>query len=78
MSGDPFLDPRTGVFRNRLGITDRAELAAAERTLTGVRVDQLRRRRVAGRYDLDHLRAFHWTIFQDVICGQASCAPSSS
>ena len=42
MSGDPFLDPRTGVFRNRLGITDRAELAAAERTLTGVRVDQLR------------------------------------
>ena len=66
MSGDPFLDPRTGVFRNRLGITDRAELAAAERTLTGVRVDQLRRRRVAGRYDLDHLRAFHWTIFQDV------------
>ena len=66
MSGDPFLDPRTGVFRNRLGITDRAELAAAEKTLTGVRVDQLRRRRVAGRYDLDHLRAFHWTIFQDV------------
>ena len=66
MSGDPFLDPRTGVFRNRLGITDRTELAAAERTLTGVRLDQLRRRRVAGRYDLDHLRAFHWTIFQDV------------
>jgi len=66
VSGDPFLDPRTGVFRNRLGITDRTELAAAERTLTGVRVDQLRRRRVAGRYDLDHLRAFHWTIFQDV------------
>ena len=66
MSGDPFLDPRTGVFRNRLGITDRTELAAAERTLTGVRVDQLRRRRVAGRYNLDHLRAFHWTIFQDV------------
>ncbi len=66
MSGDPYLDPRTGVFRNRLGITDRTELAAAERTLTGVRVDQLRRRRVAGRYDLDHLRAFHWTIFQDV------------
>ena len=66
MSGDPFLDPCTGVFRNRLGITDRTELAAAERTLTGVRVDQLRRRRVAGRYDLDHLRAFHWTIFQDV------------
>ena len=32
MSGDPFLDPRTGVFRNRLGLRDRAELAAAEKT----------------------------------------------
>ena len=31
-----------------------------------MRVDQLKHRRPAGRYDLDHLRAFHWTIFQDV------------
>lgn len=66
MSGDPFLDPRTGVFRNRLGLTDRAELAAAEQTMTALRVEQLKRRRIPGRYDLDHLRAFHWTIFQDV------------
>jgi cell filamentation protein len=66
VSGDPFLDPRTGVFRNRLGLTDRAALAAAEKTLTVLRVEQLKRRRIPGRYDLDHLRAFHWTIFQDV------------
>ena len=66
MSGDPFLDPRTGVFRNRLGLTDRVELAAAEKTLTGLRLEQLKRRRIVGHYDLDHLRAFHWTIFQDV------------
>ena len=24
VSGDPYLDPRSGVFRNRLGLTDRA------------------------------------------------------
>ena len=66
MSGDPFLDPHSGVFRNRLGLTDRTELAAAEKTLTAVRVDQLKRRRVPGNYDLDHLRVFHWTIFQDI------------
>ena len=66
MSGDPFLDPRTGIFRNRLGLTDHAELAAAEKTMAALRVKQLERRRIAGRYDLDHLRAFHWTIFQDV------------
>jgi len=34
--------------------------------LTTARIGQLRRRRLPGRYDLDHLRAFHWTIFQDV------------
>lgn len=66
MSGDPYLDPRTGVFRNRLGLTDRAALAAAEADLSAARVDQLRRRRLPGNYDLEHLRVFHWTIFQDV------------
>jgi cell filamentation protein, protein adenylyltransferase len=66
VSGDPYVDPRTGVFRNRLGLTDRAALADAEKTLAVLRIDQLRRRRLPGRYDLDHLRAFHWTIFQDV------------
>jgi cell filamentation protein len=66
VSGDPYLDPRTGVFRNRLGLTDRAALAAAESDLSAARVDQLRRRRLPGTYDLEHLRVFHWTIFQDV------------
>lgn len=66
MSGDPYLDPRSGVFRNRLGLTDRAALSAAEERLSLTRIDQLKRRRLPGRYDLDHLRAFHWTIFQDV------------
>jgi len=66
VSGDPYLDPRTGTFRNRLGLTDRAALAAAEADLSAARVDQLRRRRQPGGYDLEHLRVFHWTIFQDV------------
>jgi cell filamentation protein, protein adenylyltransferase len=66
VSGDPYLDPRSGIFRNRLGLTDRLELATAEKRLTTARIGQLRRRRLPGRYDFDHLRAFHWTIFQDV------------
>lgn len=66
MSGDPYLDPRSGVFRNRLGLTDRAALSVAEVRLSTARIDQLKRRRIPGLYDLDHLRAFHWTIFQDV------------
>ena len=66
MTGDPYLDLGSGVFRNRLGLTDRAALSLAEVKLSSVRIDQLKRRRLPGRYDLDHLRAFHWTIFQDV------------
>jgi cell filamentation protein len=66
VSGDPYLDPRTGIFRNRLGLNDRTALAAAEKTLTTVRLDQLKRRRLPGNYDLEHLRVFRWTIFQDV------------
>ena len=66
MTGDPYLDPRSNVFRNRLGITDRAKLDAAEKRFATTRIAQLDRRRLVGRYDLDHLRAFHWTIFQDV------------
>ena len=44
MSGDPYLDPRTGTFRNRLGLTDRAALAAAEAVagaIGSLRVDGL-------------------------------------
>jgi cell filamentation protein len=66
VSGDPYLDPRSGVFRNRLALTDRTELAIAEKQFSSQRLNQLKRRRVVGNYDLDHLRAFHWTIFQDV------------
>jgi cell filamentation protein len=66
VSDDPFLDPRSGVFRNRLGLTDRAALATAEKRFTVARIAKLERRRLPGRYDLEHLRAFHWTIFQDV------------
>ena len=56
MSGDPYLDPRSGVFRNRLGLTDRFELATAEKRLTTARIGQLRRRRLPGRYDLHPFR----------------------
>jgi cell filamentation protein len=40
-------------------------LATAEKRFTTARIGQLDRRRLPGTYDLVHLRAFHWTIFQD-------------
>lgn len=66
MNWDPYLDLDAGVLRNRIGITDAAELAQAEANFTSVQIAQLRRRPLPGRYDLAHLQAFHRHIFNDV------------
>ncbi len=66
MSWDPYLDLGSGVLRNRLGITDRTGLAAAEADFTGQRLSQLERRELPGHYDLAHLQAFHRHVFGDV------------
>jgi len=63
---DPYLDPLSGVLRNLLGITDAGELARAEAALSASRLVDLEQRRLSGRYDLDHLRAFHRHILGDV------------
>lgn len=66
MSWDPYLDLQSGVLRNRLALTDPAELARAEADFTGVRIAQLHRHPLPGRYDLPHLQAFHRHILGDV------------
>ena len=35
---DPYLDPATGILRNRVGVTTEADLAAAEAALTHMRM----------------------------------------
>lgn len=66
MIWDPYLDDEHGVLRNRLGITSPEELAAAEADITHVRIAQLQRHPLPGRYDLAHLRAIHKWIFGEV------------
>jgi cell filamentation protein len=63
---DPYRDLTTGVFHNRLGITDPSELARVEAELTTLRLIELRRRQLPGSYDLAHLQALHQHIFQDL------------
>lgn len=65
MSQDPYLDPRVGVLRNRLGLTDPDELDRAEADLTGYRLVELHERALPGAYDLAHLQAFRF-IFGDL------------
>ena len=52
---DHYLDPETGVFKNKLGIGDEAELKEAEESLLAWRSFQLAENLIAGRFDLDHL-----------------------
>jgi cell filamentation protein len=66
VSADPYVDPRTGVLRNRLGITDPRQLAIVEADVTMAALADLGTRSLPGAYDLDHLCAFHREIFGEV------------
>lgn len=66
--GDPYVDPLTGVLRNRLGITDRDELRAAEADITAAALFALEASscRGEGHFDFGHLRSLHVQIFNEI------------
>lgn len=66
MTTDPYVYPGSSCLRNRLGIRDPAALARLEADQTAIILAQLGRERLAGRYDLVHLKAFHRRIFGDL------------
>lgn len=63
MNDDPYLIPGTRVLRNRLGITDQAELDRKERLLV---VQRTLEGPPTGNFDLRHLQAIHRHLFQDL------------
>ncbi len=60
---DPYLYPRSGVLRNKLGLRDEALLATMERALVAQRISE---GAPSGDFDLDHRCAIHRHLFQDV------------
>jgi cell filamentation protein len=65
-SHDPYLDPATGVLKNRFSITDEATLEATEASLVALRSYELAQQPLAGGFDLAHLQAIHRYLFGDV------------
>ena len=65
-SHDPYLDPASGVLKNRFGITDQATLEATEASLVALRSYALAQQPLAGGFDLAHLQAIHRCLFGDV------------
>lgn len=63
---NPYIDPATGAHYNKLGITDRVKLQEVEYGLTDMRVAQLQVSPIKGAFDLDHLKAIHKHVFQDL------------
>ena len=63
---NPYVDPNTRVNFNRLGITDSRVLQVVEYQATAIRIQQLDRAPIAGEFGLEHWRAIHKHIFQDV------------
>lgn len=63
---DPYLDPATGLLRNRVGAVTRADLDTAEADLTAARAVELVHTPVPATGDLGEFRAIHRHLFQDV------------
>lgn len=67
MTVDPYVDPRTGVLRNLLGLTDAAGLAQAEaRLAAAAEVVLFAEHLHLGHYDLPHLRSIHRHLFRAI------------
>lgn len=66
MATNPYVDAATGTHYNKLGIKDRDQLHDVEYNITRVRAQELTAKPIQGNYDLDHLKAIHKHIFQDV------------
>ena len=65
-SNDHYIDPASGVLKNRLGITDEALLETAEADFAAERSRELSKKPPKGSFDLEHLQAIHRYLFGDV------------
>ena len=56
----------SSVSKNKLGITNESDLAIAEAEYSSARIAELVEKPIIGKFDVDHLRAIHHHIFQDI------------
>lgn len=56
----------TTTLKNKLGITDRKQLATAEADLTAFRLAELRTAPIRGGFDSAHLQEIHHHVYQDL------------
>lgn len=65
-AGDPYTYPGSNVLKNKRGIRDAATLEKFEYAKSTARLVEAYLHPVPGKFDLDHIKAIHKHIFQDV------------
>jgi fido (protein-threonine AMPylation protein) len=63
---DPYIDPQSGILRNKFGFTDQVSLDREEADVVAVRSIILQDNPLKGNFDSQHLRCIHEYLFQDV------------
>lgn len=63
---DSQFDDTNGILRNTFGLRDARELERRIASLSAMRVLELSRAPLKGKFDIQHLRRIHQYIFQDV------------
>lgn len=63
---DPYIDPTTGVLRNRVGARNQHTLDLREAQLTALSALDLDLHPESGSFDLAHLQRIHYRLFADV------------
>ena len=63
---DPYVDPKSGVLRNLAEITDQTLLDDYEGEMSISRQLEFAKKPLPATFDLEHLRAIHRHLFQDV------------
>src|SRR5215469_8644365 len=63
---DPYIDPASGILRNKLGLKEQQSLDTAEADLLVVRETLFDLNPPKGNFDSQHLKAIHAYLFRDV------------
>lgn len=63
---DPYLYPGTDVLINKFNCKDQNELKRLEALTTGGNILDLQKHPVKGKFDFDHLKRIHYSIFRDI------------
>ena len=63
---DPYLDPHSGILRNKFGLSDQESLDRTEADAVSARSILLQLNPLKGNFDSDHLKGIHAYLFQDV------------